>query len=120
MAGLWEAGFAKLASVSVDMKTVQANTIYTVPADKELWVAFVLVRGPSASLAGGTDYDFSNWRQTVDLSSITSSTRYILLDGNNAAYVRLGATSDFQLTVVTGSTAAATATVELYGILLPA
>jgi len=120
MADLKEKGIALLASLSgVDMKTAAATTLYNVPADKIARIAFVVIRDASDSLAGGTDYDFTNWKQTVDLSSLTTAgTDYIMLDGNNTKYAELGNSATFQITVVTGSTAACTATIDVFGYLV--
>ena len=107
------------STTSVDMKTAASTTLYTVPADKVAYITKIVIRDTSASLAGGTDYDFTQWRQTVDLSSLTTAgTDYIVLDGNNTKYQELAATTAFQITVNTGSTAACTATVDVYGFIV--
>ena len=79
MAALNEYSICKLATVTgVDMKTAAKTTLYTVPSSKTLYVTHVVIREPSASMAGGTDYDLGTgasadtWRQTVDLSSMTT------------------------------------------------
>lgn len=119
MSDLKETAIALLSSSSsVDVKTAAATTLYNVPADKIARIAFVIIRDPSASMAGGTDYDFTSWRQAVDLSSLTTAgTDYIVLDGNNTKYAELGNSATFQITVQTGTTAACTATVDVYGTL---
>jgi len=110
---------SRLASVNVDMKTAASTTLYTVPASKTLYITRVIIRNPSASMAGGTDYDFTNWKQTVDLSSLTTlGTDYIVLDGNNTKYAELAAAATFQITVNTGTTAACTADVDVFGYLV--
>lgn len=101
---------------SVDMKTAASTTIFTSAVGKATRIAFVVVRDTSASLAGGTSYSFTNFRQTVDLSSMTTSgTDYIMLDGNNAKYTEISGGTAFQITVTTGSTAACTATIDVFG-----
>ena len=117
MAALKEKAIALLGSATVGMQTADgAQTIYTVPAGKVHRVAFVVVRDPTASLAGGTDFDFTQWKQTVDLSSLTTSgTDYIVLDGNNTKYQELAASTAFQITPNTGSTADADATIDVFG-----
>ena len=119
MSALNEYAITKLVTVSgQDMKTGGATTLYTAPVGKTVYITHVMVREPSASMAGGTDYDFTGWKQTVDLSSLTTlSTDYILLDGNNAKYTKLAASAAFQITVNTGTTAACTATLDVFGIL---
>jgi hypothetical protein len=120
MPGLKDLALTKLATVTgVDMKTVASTTLVAVPADKTLYVVGVVVRDPSASMAGGTDYDFTNWKQTVDLSSLTTlGTDYIYLDGNNVKYTETAGGVNFQITVVTGTTAACTATIDVFGFLV--
>ena len=119
MGYLRENAITLLESTSgVDMKTVASTTLFTVPVGKVGYITQVVVRDPSASLAGGTDYDFTQWRQTVDLSSMTTAnTDYFVLDGNNVKYQELAASTAFQITVNTGSTAAATATIDVFGYL---
>ena len=119
MAHLRELALTLLESTSgVDMQTVAATTLFTVPAGKVAYITAVVVRDPSASMAGGTDYDFTQWKQTVDLSSLTTlGTDYIVLDGNNVKYQELAAATAFQITVVTGTTAACTATLDVFGFL---
>lgn len=107
------------STTGVDMQTVAATTVFTVPAGKVAYIVAVVVRDPSASMAGGTDYDFTQWKQTVDLSSLTTAnTDYIVLDGNNTKYQELAATTAFQITVNTGTTAACTATIDVFGYLV--
>lgn len=117
MPALRDKGIALLGSLSgVDMKTAASTTIFTTPVGKVTRIALVVVRDTTASLAGGTSYSFTNFRQTVDLSSLTTSaTDYIMLDGNNAKYTETAASVAFQITVTTGSTAACTATIEVFG-----
>ena len=110
---------ARLATVTgVDMKTGGSTTLFTVPIGKTAYITHVVIREPSASLAGGTDYDFTGWKQTVDLSSMTTpGTDYIVLDGNNTKFTDLAAAATFQITVNTGSSAACTATIDVFGFL---
>ena len=100
------------------MKTVAATTVYTVPTGKVAYITAVVIRDPSASMAGGTDYDILQWRQTVDLSSlITLGTDYIVLDGEDTKYQELAASTALTITVVAGTTAACTATIDVFGYL---
>jgi len=119
MAAFEESGIAKLATVAgVDMKTAAATTLYSIPAGKTFYPVLVIIRETSASLAGGTSYSFTGWKQTVDLSSMTTlGTDYIVLNGDNTKYTDGAASSNFQITVTTGSTAACTATVDVFGFL---
>lgn len=115
-------GIYRLASVTAGMQNGDAATnIYTVPTGKSMIVTHCIVRGPTASLAGGTDFDFGaagkNWMQTVDLSGMTATTHYRVLEGNNVNYTIYVATDIFQITVSTGATLDADATVDLFGYL---
>jgi hypothetical protein len=109
----------------VDMQTAATNNIFTVPSGYKAYVTHVAVVNPSASLAGGTDYDFgwdasaTNWKQTVDLSSMTTATTdYMIISGTGTKYTRGDAGDVFKMKVVTGSTAAATADIYVFGFLV--
>ena len=113
-----------LSSTSVDMKTATSTSLYTVPDGKTLIVTHVVVREPSASLSGGTSYSFgtysacTTWKQTVSLTTLTTiSTDFMVIDSNNTKYTTTAAGSAFGIKVTTGSTAAATATVDVFGYL---
>jgi len=126
MSELEESAITRLATVAgVDMKTAQKNTLYTVPTGKTLYVTHVVVREPSASMAGGTDYDFGTganadtWRQTVNLSSMTTAdTDYMVISGADVTkYTDSAALAVFGIKVITGTTAACTATIDVFGFL---
>jgi len=123
---LSEYGITKLATVSaVDMKTVAEVTLYTVPAGKTFHPFAICVRNNSASLAGGTDYDFgaasgaATWRQTVDLSTMTVTTgeRWIFAE-HNVTYTPIPAGTAFVIKPSTGSTLACTAVLDVFGYLV--
>lgn len=127
MADLKEKAIALLSSTSsVDMKTAAKTTLFTVPPGKVAYVTHVLVRDPSASMAGGTDYDLGTgasadtWQQTVDLSDATTlNTDSILITASGTtAYSENAAASAFGIKVITGTTAACTATIDVFGILV--
>ena len=117
MAALKDKALSLLGSLAgVDMKTAASTTIFTTPIGKVTRISHVVVRDTTASLAGGTSYSFTNFRQAVDLSSLTTpATDYIVLDGNNAKYTEIAAGTPFQITVTTGATAAGTATIDVFG-----
>jgi len=113
-----------LASVSgVDMKTVAKENLFTVPPGKSCIITHVVVRNPTASLAGGTEYDLGDgaacdsWKQNVDLSSMTNTAHYFVIEGNNVAYVIFDDGDVFGIKPITGSTLAADATLEVFGYL---
>lgn len=118
MAALRENAITLLSSTTVGMQTADgAQTLYTTPSGKTLYVTHVVVRDPTASLAGGTDFDFTNWKQTVDLSSMTTSgTDFMLVSGAGTKYTEN--TGAFQITPSTGSTADADATLDVFGYIV--
>ena len=126
MAALNENALTKLATVSgVDMKTAGKTTLYTVPTGKTMYPVAVVIRETSASLAGGIEYNFGTganadtWIQNIDLSSMTTlATDYMVIMGAAVTkYTDCAAASEFGIKVITGSTAACTATVDLIGFL---
>ncbi len=120
MAELKELGLTKVSTTTaVDVKTAASVTLYTVPAGKTFIPVMVVIRGNSASLAGGTEYDFTNWLQNVDLSGLTVTTGYRILHSvTNTTYTPIAAGGTFQITVVTGATAAGTAIIDTFGFLV--
>ena len=117
MPALKDKAISLLGSLSgVDMQAAASTTIFTTPVGKVTRITHVVVRDPSATLTGGTSFSFTNFRQAVDLSSLTTAgTDYIVLDGNNVKYTELAAATAFQITVTTGATGAATATIDVFG-----
>jgi hypothetical protein len=125
MPALRDKGIALLASISgVDMKTAAATTIFTTPAGKVTRIAYIVIRDPSASLVGGTNYAFGTGfrnNTAVDLSSLTTAnTDYIVLAnhtnvGNDQKSTEIAANTAFAITVTTGSTGAATASIDVFG-----
>lgn len=101
---------------SVDMQTSGDTTIFTTISGKKTRITHVVVRDPSASMAGGTSFSFTSWRQAFSLAGLTNAgTDYIVIDGNNAVYSEISGDVDFKLTVTTGTTAACTATIDVFG-----
>ena len=126
MSDLLQDSISRIVTVTgVDMKTVQKNTLYTVPTGKTLYVTHIIVREPSASMSGGTDYDFGTgaaadtWRQTVNLSSMTTpGTDYMVIAGADVTkYTDSAAASVFGVKPITGTTSACTATIDVFGFL---
>ena len=120
MADLKEIAFTILETTTgVDMQTAAKTTLYNVPSGKTAYIAFVVVRDPSASLAGGTDYSFgtdatcTTWTTAVDLSKLTATTNFEVI--GSTLYSECAANSAFGIYPNTGSTAAATATVDVIG-----
>lgn len=85
-------------------------------------VTHVIVRNPSASLAGGSNFAFGDganadtWKTSVDLSGMTGTDDYMVIDTNNAVIAAVFNAGDtFGLKPTTGATADATATIEVFG-----
>lgn len=121
---VWEAAIGLLGSATIDMKTAATTTIYTTPAGKVTRIALIVVRDPTATLAGGTSYAFGTGfrnNAAVDLSSLTTAnTDYIMLYnhtnvGNDQKSTEIAASTAVALTVTTGSTGAASATIDVFG-----
>lgn len=113
-----------LSSTSVDMKTVATTSIYTVPLGYTLYITHIVVRDPTGSLAGGTDYDFGDstnsnyFKETVDLSALTGSEDYEIVTSTDTAHTHINETESVDVVVVTGSTDSANATIDLFGYLV--
>lgn len=125
MADLKEKSIALLASVSgIDMKTATTKrTLFTVPAGKTAFIVQVNVRAPSATLAGGTSYAFggtatcNDWKTAVDLSSMTTANTDAIQIVPATKFTLQVAGTVFGMYITTGSTGAATATIEVMGYL---
>ena len=116
---IYEGAVGLMGSATIDMKTAATTTIFTTPAGKVTRIVAVVVRDPTASMAGGTSYNFgAPFRNSgvIDLSSLTTaSTDYIVLDQNNSKSTEIAAATAFQITVTTGTTAACNATIDVFG-----
>jgi hypothetical protein len=121
MADLKEKTKATLLSstTAVDMKTAASVTLFTVPTGKVCRITSIVVRDTTASLAGGTSYSITNWRQAFSLAGLTTAnTGYINVYGADLAqYTEIAAGTAVQITITTGATAAGTATIDLFGYL---
>ena len=125
---LSERAGAKVATVTgIDMQTAAAKTnLYTVPVGRVFYPTAIIIRNPSATLAGGTDYDFgtgalcTTWRQTIDVSSMTTAnTDFMIVRGADITkYSECAAADVFGIYVNTGSTGVATVTIDVFGVLV--
>jgi hypothetical protein len=115
-------GSAVAGLQNADPKT----TLYTVPPGKKAAISHCVVRNPTASLAGATDVDFGDgasadtWKNTVNLSTMTATTDYMVIDGSNVKYTVFDAGDAFGVKPVTGATADAEATIDVFGYEFPA
>lgn len=124
MPDLRENAITLLSSTSsVDMQTAAKTTLFTVPTGKSAVITAVIIHTLSATLAGGTDFDFgtdancTTHKQTVDLSSLTATTDSIVISFDDSKYPRLAAADAFGIYPSTGSTGAATAVIDVFGYL---
>lgn len=117
MPALRDKGIALLGSATIDMKTAATTTIFTTAVGKVTRITCAVVRDATASLAGGTSYTITSLRATFSLANLTTaSTGYIVVRQSDLAeQVEVAATTAVQLTVTTGSTAAANATIDVFG-----
>jgi hypothetical protein len=114
---------------SVDMKTVATTNLYTVPTGKTAIVTKVIIRNPSASLAGGVctfgkttaKTDFLGSQTLTNISTVTTGVAILQPVPNATPVLGLAyvATAIFCIDVTTGITAASgTATIDVFGYLV--
>lgn len=128
MPALKDKALSLLGSAAINVadadKASGPYTIFTTPLGKVTRITHVVVRDPTASMAGGTDFKlgtgFRN-NAAIDLSSLTTAnTDYIVLLNATAAgadqkCTEIAATTAVQVTVTTGTTLACTATFDVFG-----
>lgn len=121
MAELKESAITLLASGTVDLENGDGKTtVYTVPLGKEAIITHVIIKKPTASLAGGTDFDIGDganadtWKTTINLSSLTAATDCIVIFPT-AKFTIFDAGDEFGIKTATGATADAQATMEVFG-----
>jgi hypothetical protein len=110
-------GIALLGSATIDMKTAASTTIFTTPSNRVTRITHVIVRDATGSLAGGTSYSVTDFRAAFSLANlITSGTGYMVVAAaDGTQYVEVAPSTAVQLTVTTGSTGAANATIDVFG-----
>lgn len=116
------AKISRLATGTVDLQNGDAKTtVYTVPVSKSGIVTQVVIRNPTESLAGGTDFDIGDgagadtWVTAVNLSTLTASTDCIIIPAPTAKFTVFDAGDTFGIIPVTGATADAQATMDVFG-----
>jgi len=124
MASLKENAVTLLANATVNLKNGDGkSTIYTVPSGKSMIPMFVVIKNPTASLADGTDYNLGDgagadtWVNAVNLTTMTATTDFYVIDGSGTKYTVFDAGDVFGIKPVTGATLDADATAELFGYL---
>jgi len=123
---------ALLGSATINGKTTTKQTIYTVPTGNTMVPFGVLIRSPSASLAGLVDMDIGgdasagDWIQQISLNAFTAVTDYgLVVQPEQAAGPPIvpvkktlyAAATVFGVKINTVSTGAATFTIDLLGYL---
>jgi hypothetical protein len=121
MANAKEKTISLLASATVDLQNGDSKTtVYTVPTGATAVITHVIIRSPTASLAGGTDFDIGSgasadtWLQTNNLSTLTATTDYIVIT-SLVKYTLEAAAAAFGILPITGATADAQATMDVFG-----
>ena len=119
MPALSSKAFTLLSSTVCDMKTAASTALFTVPIGKVLRVCHVVVRDPTASLAGGTSYTVTGFIGVFSLATLTTASTgfHVLTPTNTTLLIEQAANTSITLTVTTGSTAVANATIDLFGYL---
>lgn len=123
MANLKENALSMLASGVAGMQTADGKTtLYTVPAGKKAVVTHVVVRQPTASLAGGTSFSFGDgtnadtWKTGVSLATMTGTDDYFVVSKNDTVVAAVFDAGDaFGVKPVTGATADANAAIDVFG-----
>lgn len=122
MADAKEKTLALLASVTANMQAGDGKTdIYTVPTGKSMITTHVVIRGPSGTLVGGTDFSLGDganadtWATTINLTGMTNTTDYIVVNNIGVTKTIFNAADVFGIKPATGATADVTATVDLFG-----
>jgi len=124
MSALSASAITLLASATVNLQAGDGkSTIYTVPTGKSMIPTHVIIRNPTASLADGTDFDLGDgagadtWKNAVNLTTMTATTDFMVITGDNVKYTVFNAGDVFGIVPVTGATLDADATAELFGYL---
>ena len=125
MSELKEIAITLLASATVHVKAGDGKqTAYTVPTGKKAVITHVVIRNPTGSMAGGTDFDIGSganadtWRQTINLATLTATTDYIVIPNIAATPVKYTievAAAAFGIKPITGATADVDATMDVFG-----
>jgi len=92
------------------------TNLITCPLDTSLFVTRLLLMFPTASMAGGGCFNFTDWMQNVSLEALTTATEdWLMIDPGNTRCKRLYDGEVFQMTVVTGTSATCYADLWVFG-----
>lgn len=118
---LKENSIGLLKSETVDLQAGDGKSdVYAVPVGKNAIVTHTVIRNPTGSLAGGTDFDIGagvgadSWKTGIDLSSLTETTDSIVI-ANNAKTTVLYPGDVFGIIPVTGATLDVQAVMDVFG-----
>lgn len=120
---LFDNAISLLDSEIVDLQNGDPKTtVYTVPPKKIAIVVMVIIRNPTASLAGGIDFDFGaganadDFKQTVNLAALIGTNDYYVLTNNNTLITQVYVAGEtFGVKPATGATLDAQATMDVFG-----
>jgi len=119
---LQETSIGLLASAVVHLKNADPKTtVYTVPTGKKAIVVLGVIRNPTASLADGTDFDTGDganadtWKTAIDLSAMTAATDSKVIFDDGVKKTIYDAGDEFGIKPITGATADADATMDIFG-----
>lgn len=111
-----------LATATVDLQNGDSKTtVYTVSTGKSGIVTSVVIRNPTDSLAGGTDFDIGDgagadtWVTAVNLSTLTDTTDCIIVQAPSSKFTVFDDGDEFGIIPVAGATADAQATMDVFG-----
>lgn len=112
---------------SINMKTVEASTLYTVPPGKVMVPHFIIIRNNTASLAVcqvtfgqvGALTDFLTAHTLTNITTVGAAVILRAIPHTTPAseQVQYAAGEIFQMNLTVAATATGTATIELYGTL---
>jgi hypothetical protein len=124
---------SRTTGVDMNADVPTLNELYTVPFGKKCIIDSVVIHSNNASLAGMNDVDFGAGAAAItpawlnnetgigDMTTVNSwmvlradSDDYVMIDGDDAT----AADRTFSMYTVSGSTGAATATIDVFGYLI--
>ncbi|MBU1066964.1 hypothetical protein KKE60_04220 [Patescibacteria group bacterium] len=121
MANAKEKVISLLGSATVNLKAGDSKSVaYTVPIGKKAVITHVVIRNPTASLAGGTDFDIGSganadtWLQSNNLAAMTATTDYKVITSTTKYTLEIAAAT-FGIKPITGATLDADATMDVFG-----
>ena len=117
-----EKTIALLNSVTAAMQNGDGKTdIYTVPVGYAMHAVFAVIRNPTGSLVGGTDFSLGDganadtWATTINLTGMTNTTDSITIVNFGVTKTVFDAGDVFGIKPVIGATGDYNATVALFG-----